>query len=423
MATIGMIAARQVCRNSTITSTTSSTASKIVSTTASTDCWMNCVGEVLGKRRGRRADAVAGGKRVRARTLEHGERDRGIAPEIGGRGIVLAGQFDARHVLDAHDRRRRLLDDDVGEFGRIGQPAQRSHRHLEGELVLHRRLVEDARSDLDILPEQRLRYVLRGQVQRLQAVGIEPDLHGEVARAEHGDRAHAFEPRQHVLDLQVGVVRQEDRIARLVGREQVHHHQDVGRGLGDGDADLLHGERQARIGDGDAVLHLHLGDVEIDADIEGDGDGEAAVGAGIGGEVEHPLHAVHLLLDRGDHRLRHRLRARARILPGDVDDGRGDLRILRDRQAREGDAAEDDEDDGDDGGEDRPVDEEMGNPHGANPGYFCAEPAEAPGTAPTCGCTLMPARARIRPSTITRSSGPSPLFITRSPSASWPSVT
>ena len=44
MATIGMTAARQVCRNRITTSTTRTTASRIVSRTASTDCWMNSVG-------------------------------------------------------------------------------------------------------------------------------------------------------------------------------------------------------------------------------------------------------------------------------------------------------------------------------------------------------------------------------------------
>ena len=44
MATSGMIAARQVCRNTITTSTTSTMASAIVSITASTDWRMNCVG-------------------------------------------------------------------------------------------------------------------------------------------------------------------------------------------------------------------------------------------------------------------------------------------------------------------------------------------------------------------------------------------
>ena len=44
IATIGMIAARHVCRNRMTTMTTSATASKMVLMTSSTDCWMNSVG-------------------------------------------------------------------------------------------------------------------------------------------------------------------------------------------------------------------------------------------------------------------------------------------------------------------------------------------------------------------------------------------
>ena len=44
IATSGMIAARQVCRNRITTSTTRMIASPMVSITALTDCWMNCVG-------------------------------------------------------------------------------------------------------------------------------------------------------------------------------------------------------------------------------------------------------------------------------------------------------------------------------------------------------------------------------------------
>jgi hypothetical protein len=43
MATIGMTAARQDCRNRMITITTRTTASNSVLTTSLTDCWMNSV--------------------------------------------------------------------------------------------------------------------------------------------------------------------------------------------------------------------------------------------------------------------------------------------------------------------------------------------------------------------------------------------
>ena len=44
MARMGMIAARQVCRNRITTITTRISASNSVWTTASTEAWMNCVG-------------------------------------------------------------------------------------------------------------------------------------------------------------------------------------------------------------------------------------------------------------------------------------------------------------------------------------------------------------------------------------------
>ena len=109
-------------------------------------------------------------------------------------------------------------------------------------------------------------HVVRGQTERLQPVGIEPDAHRIVAAAEHDDRADAVDAGQRVGDLDGGVVGDEQRVARLVRRIEVHDHHQVGRALVDGDADVAHVGRQARLRDGDAVLHLHLRDIEIGAD-------------------------------------------------------------------------------------------------------------------------------------------------------------
>ena len=228
IATIGITAARQVCRNSTITRTDeddrlengldhrvdrlTDELGRVVD-----DRVGHSFRKILRKFGGGLADRIAGRKRIGARPLEHGERDRGIAAEIRGRGIILPRQFYARDILDAHHRILGLLDDDIRELGRIRQPAERSHRDLESELVGHRRLIQNAGGDLDILTLQGQRHIRRGQLKRLQTVGIEPDLHREIARAEHGDRADAVKPRQHVLDLQVRVIGQEDR-HRATGR-------------------------------------------------------------------------------------------------------------------------------------------------------------------------------------------------------------
>ena len=258
---------------------------------------------------------------------------------------------------------RGLLHHDVGELVRIGEPPLRLHRDLECARLLDRRRVEDAGGDLDVLRLQRQRHVVRRHAQRLQPAGIEPDPHRIVAAAEHRDRADAVDAGERILDLERRVVRDEQGVARIVGRDQVHDHHQVGRGLGDGHADSAHVGRQARLRDADAVLHLHLRDIQVGADIERDRDGEASVGGRIRRHVEHVLHAVDLLLDRSDHGGGDDLGVGAGVLPGDVDDRRRDLRILRDRQADERHAAEDDEHDRQHRGEDRPVDEEMGDFH------------------------------------------------------------
>ena len=226
--------------------------------------------------------------------------------------------------------------------------------------------------------------VVRGHAERLQTVGIEPDPHRIVAAAEHDDRADALDARERVLDLERGVVGDEQRVARLVGRQHVHDHHQVGRGLGDGDADVAHVSRQARQRGRDAVLHLHLGDIEIGADIERHADREAPVAVGVRRHVEHVLDAVDLLLDRRHHGRGDHLGVGAGILARHVDDRRRDLGILRDRQAREGDRAEDHDHDRDDGGEDRPVDEEMRNPHVGAPTvpWPAGRPAPASRPAP-----------------------------------------
>ncbi len=166
-----------------------------------------------------------------------------------------------------------------------------------------------------------------------------------------------------VGDRQRRIVGDEQAVARLVGRIEVHDHHQVGRALGHRHADIAHVDGQPRLRDRDAVLHLHLGDVEIGAEIEGHRDREASVRRRVRRHVDHVLDAVDLLLDRRHHGRGDDVGAGAGILPGHVDDRRRDLRILRDRQARERHAADDHEHDRDDGGEDRTIDEKMRNAH------------------------------------------------------------
>ena len=251
-------------------------------------------------------------------------------------------------------------------------------------MLRDRRLIEHAGRNLDVLALQRVGDVVGGQAERLHAIGIEPHPHGVVACAEHGDRADAVDARDRVGHFERGVVGDEQRVTRLVRRVEVHDHHQVGRRLLHGDADIAHVGGQARVGDGDAVLHLHLGDVQIGAELKADRDRKATVGGRVRRDIDHILDAVDLLFDRRDHRRGHDLGTGAGILPGDADQGRRDLGILRDRQAQERHRAQDREDDRNHRGKDRPIDEEVRDAH------------LRPAHIDRCIIALIPAKARIQ---------------------------
>jgi hypothetical protein len=205
-----------------------------------------------------------------ASALKNRERHRRIVIEIGIRGIIESGEFDGRDIAESHHRVGCLLDDDGAELIRIIQAAERLHRDLKGPRAADWRLIEDARGDLNILALQRGRDVASGQPERLQAIGIKPYPHRVIAAAENRDRSDAVDPRQRIGDFERGVVGNEQRIARFIGRIQMHDHHQVGRRLAHGDADIAHVTWQPRLRDRDPVLNLNLSDIEISAEIEGD---------------------------------------------------------------------------------------------------------------------------------------------------------
>ena len=98
------------------------------------------------------------------------------------------------------------------------EPPERLDVELEGALLGHRRLVQHAGGDLDVLRAQRRDDLAGGQVARGDLLRVEPDAHRIVARAEDAHVADAVEPREHVAHLQRRVVGDVERVARAVRR-------------------------------------------------------------------------------------------------------------------------------------------------------------------------------------------------------------
>ena len=146
---------------------------------------------------------------------------------------------------------------------------------------------------------------------------------------------------------------------RPSGEIEVDDADHVGRRLLDRHPVLLDLGRQAGLGRRHLVLDVDGGDVLVVADVERGDDVGEAVGGAVGVEVDQPLDAVDLLLDRGRDRVGDGLGVGAGVGRRDLDLGRHDVRVERDRQDEDADAADEQHQQGQHRGEDRAADEEV----------------------------------------------------------------
>src|SRR6185369_72235 len=112
-------------------------------------------------------------------------------------------------------------------------------------------------------------HVTRGEVTCGHLLRIQPHAHGVVAGAEHAHVTHARQSRQRVADIQRGVVAQVERVVAVIGRGEVHDHEEGGRALLHGYTDGAHIFRQTRQRLLHAVLHLYLRAVDVGTNAEG----------------------------------------------------------------------------------------------------------------------------------------------------------
>src|ERR1700751_945239 len=152
------------------------------------------------------------------------DQGRRIAAIHVGRVAVIRGaDLDPTDVADAgHASSVVGFDDDVGELLGRGQPAERFDVDLISFVTGGRRLVQDTGRDLKILRAQRGEHVAGGEIVGRRLVRVEPDVHRIFATALELHVADARQARQHVLDVQGCVVRQVERVARLVRRVEVN---------------------------------------------------------------------------------------------------------------------------------------------------------------------------------------------------------
>ena len=232
-------------------------------------------------------------------------------------------------------------------------------QHQRGNLLLRRaRLGADAAGgDLRVLGCNGLVDVVGGEAVADELCGIDPDPQRTFGRIERGaaDAGNAPDFAEHVADHEIA---EADFVERAVGRVQRDDLQHGGGGFLDQDALLDHRARQPRLDALEAVLHFHRGRAGFGAGHEVGDDLDLPQRVRGGFEIEDAGGAVELLLDQPRDAVVEVFRRRAGIAGRDRDRGRRDDRILRDRQQRNRDRADQTDEKRDDPGEDRPVNEE-----------------------------------------------------------------
>ena len=208
-----------------------------------------------------------------------------------------------------------------------------AQRDLELLVRRRRRRAGAARRDLHVLLAHGRDHVGRGEAELRQPLGIEPDAHRVAPLAEDDDLADARQPLERVDHVDQRVVREEERVARAVRREQVRHQRELRRLLAHRDAEAPHLLRQPRLGHRHAVVHVDGGDVGVAAELEGDGQVHLPVVRAGGRHVEHAFGAVDLFFDRQRDGALDHVGAGAGVVGRDLHRGRGDRRELRNRAA------------------------------------------------------------------------------------------
>jgi hypothetical protein len=121
---------------------------------------------------------------------------------------------------------------------------------------------------LDVLGPDRIDDVAGGEPEAGQAVGPDPGAHRVVLRAPQRRISHPWRALDLVEEIDRDVIRDEQRIVRVLGGIDGDHREQRGRFLLDRDALAACFLRQAGKGDLDPVVDVDGVDIRIGAELE-----------------------------------------------------------------------------------------------------------------------------------------------------------
>ena len=181
------------------------------------------IGDILGQARLELLQHLldCGGYRDRVRPGRLVDNDPFAGPAIVTNDRVgrLRAEFGAGDVLDADDPAVwRRADDDVVELLDCRQPPLRADVQLKLDLGHERRRADAADRGLGVLRIDRIDDVGGSNVEARHPVEVEPDPHRVFEVAPLGRIAHTRHPLQGVDHVDLGVIRQEQRVAAALWR-------------------------------------------------------------------------------------------------------------------------------------------------------------------------------------------------------------
>ena len=259
-------------------------------------------------------------ERVGVGVLVDRHRAGRLAAEPAGGIVVLRVELDPGDVPEPDDRAVvAAADDDVLELADRRQPPLGEDRVLEHQARRGRLAADLAHRRLAVLGLDRLDHLGRRDELRGHPVRVEPDPHG-VLPPERRHVADPGDPLQHVehVDLARNCRGTSSRYRPSGETRLTTQTMSVDVFLIVTPYCLTSGGRTA-CGRLHAVLDVHRADVLRVPDVERRDDRRDAVARAVRAEVDHPLDAVDLLLDRRRHGLGHGLRIGAGVGRRDLD--------------------------------------------------------------------------------------------------------
>ena len=247
---------------------------------------------------------VADRQGVRTRALKYRDDAAGLAVHSRPLLVVESAEFDSGDVLQSDNRAVRIrADDDLPEFLWILETALRANcvghllpvgrglgAHLPGRVHGALRL-------------NRAGKVGNSQTKFGEQIRLDPDPHGVIARSEKPHLAHARNTVEHIVDVDVCVVSEEERVISFVGREERDDERRKSGRLAQSDTKLVDIAWKVRLSLREPILDVYLIAIDVRVHVERYGQTLGAVVRISGLHVEHVVYTVHLLLERRGDRL------------------------------------------------------------------------------------------------------------------------